>query len=182
MEVESARCREELLVKDSQITALESRLQAATARALEQAEQVGQLQAQVAQETRAAVRAQRELRCLQPEFDAVQHQVHALERQLSGARRTRETLAAKYALARREGASLERRNTDLLRTQQRLRDDVGDKEAELEGARNEILGYQATLSLPRYRIATRLNSVLRMTGPLHSALKRFVRSSLPSTR
>jgi chromosome segregation ATPase len=40
--------------------------------------------------------------------------------------------------------------------------------------REETRGYQATLNLPRYRVADAMNRVFRLTGPIHRFAKQFV--------
>jgi hypothetical protein len=45
-------------------------------------------------------------------------------------------------------------------------------------AREEIEQYQLTLAQPRFRLANRLNRIIRAVPPLHRVLKKAV-SSLP---
>jgi chromosome segregation ATPase len=44
----------------------------------------------------------------------------------------------------------------------------------LAASRDEIAGYQATLRQPRYRVANRVNRLLRWTGPIHYITKVLV--------
>ena len=160
--------------------------QAALGRYEEQAGKVVRLQGELTESVTALERSRVEVRCLQQDLEVKEAYLSSLRgleaHRQSEAQKLSETARALEArllqVEAQAAAELLARDQNVRILQERLSrieaQALGSARAAAE-MRDEVRGYQATLGLPRYRVADVLNRAFRATGPIHRLVKSFVK-------